>query len=140
MTSLRDADFRRLLEFRDGLRRFMRWSEDQAVLAGLTPAHHQLLLAVRGHPGPDLPTISDVAGHLLLRHHSVVGLVNRAENAGLVTRTVDRRDQRVVRLAVTDAGERILAELTAAHLEELRRLTPALQTLWSGLDPPFRSA
>ena len=140
MTSLRDADFRRLLEFRDGLRRFMRWSEDQAVVAGLTPAHHQLLLAVRGHPGPDHPTISDVADHLLLRHHSVVGLVNRAENAGLVTRTVDRRDQRVVRLALTDAGERILAELTAAHLEELRRLTPALQTLWSGLDPPFRPA
>ena len=140
MTSLRDADFRRLLEFRDGLRRFMRWSEDQAVVAGLTPAPHPLLLAVRGHAGPDHPTISDVADHLLLRHHSVVGLVNRAENAGLVTRTVDRRDQRVVRLALTDAGERILAELTAAHLEELRRLTPALQTLWSGLDPPFRPA
>ncbi|MCH7720116.1 MAG: hypothetical protein IH988_03880 [Planctomycetes bacterium] len=32
-----------------GLRRFLRWSEQQAKASGLTPAHHQLLLAIRGH-------------------------------------------------------------------------------------------
>ena len=47
-----DEDYRRLLELRTGLRRFLRWSESQAEAAGLTPAQHQLLLAIRGHPDP----------------------------------------------------------------------------------------
>jgi hypothetical protein len=42
-------DYRRLLAFRTGLRRFLKWSEEQARAAGLTPKHHQLLLAIRGH-------------------------------------------------------------------------------------------
>ena len=46
---LRDADYEDLLALRTGLRRFLRWSEQQAEAAGLTPAQHQLLLAVRGH-------------------------------------------------------------------------------------------
>jgi len=45
--SLSDADYQQLLEFRDGLRRFLHWSEQQATGAGLTPAQHQLLLAIR---------------------------------------------------------------------------------------------
>jgi hypothetical protein len=45
-----DADYRHLLEFRTGLRRFLRWSEDQANAQDLTAAQHQLLLAIKGHP------------------------------------------------------------------------------------------
>ena len=55
---LTDEDYSRLLELRDGLRRFLHWSEQQAREAGITPAQHQLLLAVRGHPG-GRPTLSD---------------------------------------------------------------------------------
>ena len=47
---LRDADYEDLLALRTGLRRFLRWSEQQAEGAGLTPAQQQLLLAIRGHP------------------------------------------------------------------------------------------
>ena len=134
MTGLSDSDYQRLLEFRDGLRRFLRFSEDQATAVGLTPAQHQLLLAIRGHRGSEGPTIGDVVDHLLLRHHSVVGLVDRAEAAGLVRRSSDPDDGRVVRLAVTRLGERRLEELTALHLEELRRLTPRLRALWTDLE------
>jgi DNA-binding MarR family transcriptional regulator len=134
MAGLGDADYQRLLEFRDGLRRFLRWSEEQAAAVGLTPAHHQLLLAVRGHPGPQAPTVSDVAGHLMLRRHSVVGLVNRAEAAGLLSRKPDPRDQRVVRLSLTRLGARRLEQLSALHLEELRRLAPSLRQPWAGLE------
>ena len=35
------------------LRRFLHWSEEQAVAVGLTPAQHQLLLAIRGQAGPE---------------------------------------------------------------------------------------
>ncbi len=123
--SLSDADFRELLAFRDALRRFERWSERQARAVGLTPAQHQLLLAIRGHHGA--PTIGDVADHLLLRHHSVVELVRRAERAGLVQRSVDPHDHRSVRLAHSAEGEARLGELTTLHVDELRRLQHGLR-------------
>ena len=129
-----DAEYRRLLELRTGLRRFLRWSEQQAVAVGITPAQHQLLLAVRGHPGPEGPAIGDLAETLLLRHHSVVGLVDRAVAAGLVDRHTDPDDHRVVRLRLTPAGARRLHRLSGAHLEELRRLAPRMRSLWSNLD------
>lgn len=129
--SLRDEDFRRLLTFRDGLRRFQRWSEEQAKAAGLTAAQHQLLLAVRGHGAA--PSIREVADHLLLRHHSVVELVDRAVAAGLVERTHDDDDQRVVRLHLTPRGAERVEALAQAHLEELSRLRPRFDSLWADL-------
>jgi DNA-binding MarR family transcriptional regulator len=118
---LSNEDYQRLLAFRDGLRRFLRWSEEHALEAGVTPAQHQLLLAIRGHAGGE-PTIGDVADHLLLRHHSVVGLVDRAVLAGLVQRQPDSSDHRVVRLRLTPSGSRRLMALVTAHLGELNRL------------------
>ena len=129
--SLRDEDFARLLAFRDGLRRFQHWSEEQAKAVGLTGAQHQLLLAIRGHG--EAPSIRDVAEHLLLRHHSVVELVDRAVTAGLVERIGDAHDQRVVRLRLTDTGEARVAALAGVHLEELSRLRPRFDSLWADL-------
>ncbi len=129
--TLTDAAFERLLGFRDGLRRFLRWSEEQAHRAGITPAQHQLLLAVRGSVSP--PSVGDLAGHLLLRHHSTVELVDRAVTAGLVERLTDEADHRVVRVRLTAKGERRLNALSEAHLEELSRLGPRFGTLWSEL-------
>jgi DNA-binding MarR family transcriptional regulator len=131
---LTDADYARLLDFRTGIRTFLRWSEQQAAEVGLTPAQHQLLLAIRGHDDPAGPTVGDVANHLLLRHHSAVGLVDRAEEAGLVTRVADADDQRVVRLKLTALGARRLRQLTELHVEELSRLAPRFRALWSGLE------
>lgn len=128
---LRDEDFDRLLAFRDGLRRFQHWSEQQAKAVGLTGAQHQLLLAVRGHGSA--PSIREVSEHLLLRHHSVVELVDRAVTAGLVERIHDDVDQRVVRLRLTDAGDERVEALAGAHLEELSRLRPRFESLWVGL-------
>jgi DNA-binding MarR family transcriptional regulator len=125
---LSDSDYQRLLALRDGLRRFLRWSEQHALDAGVTPTQHQLLLAIRGHEG-GAPTIGEVAEHLLLRHHSVVGLVDRAELAGLVERRLDSDDHRIVRLGLTAAGNRRLAALAAAHLDELSRLLPVFAQL-----------
>jgi DNA-binding MarR family transcriptional regulator len=130
-SSLRDEDFRRLLAFRDGLRRFQRWSEEQAKAVGLTGAQHQLLLAVRGHGTP--PSIREVADHLLLRHHSVVELVDRAVASGLLRRVDDDDDQRIVRLRLTPAGEKRVEALAGAHLEELSRLRSRFDSLWADL-------
>ena len=129
-----DDDYRRLLELRTGLRRFLRWSEGQAEAAGLTPAHHQLLLAIRGHDDPLGPTVGDVASHLMLRHHSAVGLVDRAEAAGLVRREPDAGNASAVRLRLTAAGATRLEELSELHLEELAHLAPAMHALWEALE------
>jgi DNA-binding MarR family transcriptional regulator len=127
-------DFEHLLAFRTSLRRFQRWSEDQARAAGLTHVQHQLLVAVKGHPGPEPPTVGELAGYLLQRHHSTVELVDRAEAAGLVRRIADGRDARVVRVRLTAKGERILSELTPAHLTELHSLAAVLDELVAGAD------
>ncbi|HEY0511509.1 MAG TPA: MarR family transcriptional regulator [Thermoanaerobaculia bacterium] len=132
---LEDADYRRLLQFRTGLRRFLHWSEEQAEKAGLTPAQHQLLLAVRGHGTEQGPTIGDIAGYLMLRHHSAVGLVDRAEKGGLVERQEDAGDRRVVRLRLTPLGLRTLQQLSELHLEEIQRLAPSIQEIYQGLEP-----
>jgi DNA-binding MarR family transcriptional regulator len=128
---LTDTDFVRLLAFRDGLRRFLRWSEHQAAAVGLTAAQHQLLLAVRGHGSA--PSIGEVAQHLLHRHHSVVELVDRAVSAGLLERIHDPTDQRVVRLRLTAAGAKKVEALADAHLEELSRLRTRFASLWDDL-------
>lgn len=132
--TLTDEDYRRLLELRTGLRRFLRWSERQAQAAGVTPAQHQLLLAIRGHPDPAGPTIGDAAGYLLLRHHSVVGLVNRAEAAGLVVRSQDPTNISAVRLRLTDDGARRLEGLSEVHLDELAHLAPNMHALWAAVE------
>ncbi len=129
-----DADYRRLLQFRTGLRRFLHWSAQQAESAGLTSAQHQLLLAIRGHDDSRGPTIGDVAAYLFLRHHSAVGLVDRAESADLVARTEDQDDRRVVRLRLTEKGQNVLVALSRVHMEELKRLAPEIRTLWTGLE------
>jgi DNA-binding MarR family transcriptional regulator len=132
---LRDADYEDLLALRTGLRRFLRWSEQQAQEKGLTPAQHQLLLAIRGHADRRGPTVGEVADYLLLRHHSAVGLVDRAVAAKLVKRIRDPEDHRVVRLQLTASGSKHLEALSEAHLEELARLGRTLPTAWRGLMP-----
>ena len=132
---LPDSAYARLLALRTGLRRFERWSEQQAQAAGLTPAQHQLLLAIRGHGEDPGPTVGEVADYLLLRHHSAVGLVDRAEAAGLVYRARDEEDHRVVRLYLTERGRKRLETLSELHLEELSRLALELPAAWEGLAP-----
>jgi DNA-binding MarR family transcriptional regulator len=123
------GDFEHLLAFRVSLRRFQRWSEEQAQAAGLTHVQHQLLVAIKGHPGAEPPTVGDLAGYLVLRHHSTVELVDRAEGAGLVRRIADASDGRLVRVRLTAPGERILNDLTPAHLAELHGLAAVLDEL-----------
>jgi DNA-binding MarR family transcriptional regulator len=132
---LTDEDYQDLLAFRASLRRFQHWSQQRAREAGLTPAQHQLLLAIKGHPNGNGPTIGDLAGYLLLRHHSTVELVDRAQDAGLVQRFGDEGDGRVTRVRLTADGERRLSQLTPAHLDELEQLAPVLEQLverWRG--------
>lgn len=135
-----DAEYHVLLTFRSALRRFLQWSAEEARARGLTPQQHQLLLAVRAHPGPDGPSIGDIADYLVIRHHSAVELVRRAEAVGLLHRRPDPADHRVVRLVLTEVGREHVDELAAGHLSELGRVAEALgisQTAMQRLSQEF---
>jgi len=137
---LTDEQFARILEFRVALRRFGRFSEEQAARFDMTAAQYQLLLAVRGHGHPLGPTIADVARYLLIRHHSAVGLVDRTQDLGLLERRRDPDDQRLVRLALTPLGHERLNALAQAHLKELRQLAKVLGALLDADNGPEGSA
>jgi DNA-binding MarR family transcriptional regulator len=123
---LLDEDYQRLLAFRSELREFLRWSEQTASHAGLTPSLHQLLLVIRGHPTTPGPTIGQAAQALHVRHHSVVELALRAEHAGLISRERDPLDQRRMHLELTDRGRQRLESLTRAHLPRIQALAGVL--------------
>jgi DNA-binding MarR family transcriptional regulator len=127
------SDYASLFELRLGLRRFLHWSEASARRHGITPSQHQLLLAIRGlaDGGEASPTISGVADALLLKHHSVVELVDRAQRAGLVARKRDAVNHSAVHLRLTDRGEQRLTEISAEHLTELARVAPEMVKLWA---------
>lgn len=125
--ALLDEDYQRLLAFRSELRRFLRWSEQTANNAGLTPSLHQLLLVLRGHPNLPGPTIGQAADELQMRHHSAVELVRRAEAKRLICREHDPVDHRRVHLQLTDYGRQQLEALTREHLTRIPTLAATLQ-------------
>jgi DNA-binding MarR family transcriptional regulator len=124
---LRDDDYERLAEFRYALRRFLRESESAARKAHITPGQYQLLLFVRSFY-PDSPSVAALAERLQVRHQSAVGLIDRCAAAGLVRRRRDEEDARRVRILLTGAGDRRLAQLVRDHytgLDDLRRAMPS---------------
>jgi DNA-binding MarR family transcriptional regulator len=122
-----EPDYARLLAFREALRRFRHWTENEAKALGVTPAQHQLMLTVRGHASHRGPTIGEIADSLILRHHSVVELVDRAALAGLVMRHPDPQDARTIRVRLTPRGSRLLRRLSIVHQDEVRRLSALLR-------------
>jgi len=127
--SLARGDFETLAEFRYLLRQFGAFSAAAARQAGLTAQQHQALLAVKGFPGREQVTIGELAERLHLKHHSVVGLVDRLMGRSLIQRRHDEEDRRKVRIALTTKAEALLLGLTLAHRDELRRLAPLLHEL-----------
>lgn len=126
MTAPSQSDIRNLARFRYALRKFLCLSEQMARRAGLTPQQHQLLLGVAGFTDKDSATIRQIAEYLQVRHHSAVGLIDRAEAAGLVRREVNPDDQREVYVTLTADGARKLRMLTELHRKELSGLRRSL--------------
>jgi DNA-binding MarR family transcriptional regulator len=123
---LNDEAYRALSDFRYLIRRFLEFSQTAAASAGLTSRQHQALLAIKGVAPDGRPTIGYLAERLRIRHHSAVELTDRLADAGLIAREHDPQDRRRVLLHLTPMAEASLAELSAAHLEELHRIRPTL--------------
>jgi len=126
---LKKEDYEMLAAFRYALRQFLRFSEEAAATAGLSPQQHQALLAIKGYPGRDYVSVGELAERLQIRHHSAVGLVDRLVADGLVVRQTDPEDRRRVCVKLTGAGESRLEALSTAHHEEIRRMGPKLSAI-----------
>jgi DNA-binding MarR family transcriptional regulator len=127
--------FQELAQFRYRIRRFLRFSEQAARGAGVTPQQHQLMLGVAGFTGRGWANISELAEFLQERHNAVVELVARASRAGLVTKQLTADDRRVVRVELTPRGQSILMRLSALHRKELRSIRNGRQEpLLSSID------
>jgi DNA-binding MarR family transcriptional regulator len=113
---------RDLALFRYALRKFLRFSENAARQCGVTPQQHQLMLGVAGYTGRGSATVSELAEFLQERHHSVVGLVERAVQNGLVRRVQGTTDRRFVVVSLTRRGEEVLSKLAKLHQEEAKRV------------------
>jgi DNA-binding MarR family transcriptional regulator len=125
--ALTSADYQALAEFRFRIRRFLHFSEKAARAEGLEPQQHQSMLAIRACDEAAGPTVGKLAEQLLIRHHSVVGLIDRLVERGLVERVRAGEDRRQVRVRLTPEGEAALGRLSGTHREELRRTGPALK-------------
>jgi DNA-binding MarR family transcriptional regulator len=123
---LTPAQYVALAAFRYELRRFMAFSETAAHGAGLPAQQHQALLAIAGFDGEGAPTVGTLSERLLIAPHTATELTARMVEADLISKVPSPEDRRKVRLALTPKAESLLAELSAAHLKELKSLEPAL--------------
>lgn len=119
---LHQRTVRHLAWFRYNLRRFLRFSENAARECGVTPQQHQLMLGVAGFTPGGTATVSELAEFLQEKNNSVVGLVERARESGLVRRQAGAPDRRRVVVSLTPRGEAILSKLTVLHREEVQRV------------------
>jgi DNA-binding MarR family transcriptional regulator len=137
MTDLARSDYQALSDFRYHIRKFLHFSEEAARAVGLEPHQHQMLLAVKALDEGDGPTVGCLASHLLIRHHSAVGLLDRLEERQLIKRIrATGDDRRKVSVHLTREGEAKLRHLARVHRAELRTSGPdlvrALQALLEG--------
>lgn len=128
------TQYEMLAAFRYALRRFIHFSEQAAETVGLTPQQHQAMLAIKGFPGRECVTVGELAERLQLRHHSVVGLIDRMAAEKLVERELSHEDRRKVLIRLTAAGKSKLEKLSAMHRRQLKQVGPELSQLLERLN------
>ena len=112
-------EFEALAQFRYELRRFLRFSEQATHSHGVTPLHYLLLLQIKGYPGREWATITELAERLQAKHRGVVSLVTRCEAAGLVRRSTSAEDRRRVEVRLTAKGAKLVERVANLHRLEL---------------------
>ena len=123
---LQESEYVALAEFRYQLRRFLRHMEEESRHLGINPQQYQLLLAIKGLPKGQVPTITCLAERMQLNHNTMVELVDRCEERTMLRRQRSASDRRQVTLAITAEGEAMLRRLGSAARQELRNIGPML--------------
>lgn len=127
---LNKHDFEQLADFRYQLRVFLRFSEEITQQHGTTVLQYLLLLQIKGYPGRDWASISELAERLQSHHHGVVTLVNRCEKAGLLTRRVSQIDKRRVEIQLTKKGDQLVNQIAELHQDQVGDLKQVLERVF----------
>lgn len=91
----------------------------QSPIIGLRSSEMWALYCIKRNTGldPSGIKVSEISAFLKVTSPSVTQLVNNLEAQGLVERNVDTEDKRVVRVRITEKGERILAKAASAFYD-----------------------
>ncbi|MFN3578765.1 MAG: MarR family winged helix-turn-helix transcriptional regulator [Tabrizicola sp.] len=102
-------------------------------------------LAISALDGRDGMTVSQLGAELRLESNTLTPLLKRMESAGWLTRSRDSRDERQVRLSLTESGRRLaqalagvpraFAEKTGLQMSEIADLRDILAALRDKLKP-----
>ncbi len=92
----------------------------------LTPSQYNILRILRGE-GKPLP-ILEIASRTVTVVPGITGLVDRLEQAELVQRERCEQDRRIIFVALTDKGAKVLAELDEPLLTLHKQLMGHLST------------
>jgi len=119
-TSREQEAYLALLRTADALQSSM---ESKLKEFGLTGTQYNALRILRG-AGPDGLPCSEIGERMITHDPDITRLLNRLEPRGLVERTRDERDRRVIYGKITAAGQKLLREMqhpVEKHIRELLR-------------------
>lgn len=112
-----------------------------AAMVGIGGPQYSVLLYIKHFSDHGAPCVKDVAEHLHLSASYITAEVGVLEKKGLIEKTRDDSDQRVVRLALTDRSKQLLdgiqevraqvndIQFGVLSAEELEILAPLIERL-----------
>jgi len=93
-------------------------------LADLSPTQYNVLRILRGSP-QGLPC-GEIASRMITRDPDITRLLDRLEKRGLISRSREKRDRRMVLTRITEKGLKLLGDLDGpvqqAHRDQLGHL------------------
>lgn len=88
---------------------------------GLSPTQYNALRILRG-AGPEGLACSEVGQRMINRDPDITRLLDRLERRGLIRRSREQRDRRVIKTRITPAGMDLLKSLNREVMEFHRQL------------------
>jgi DNA-binding MarR family transcriptional regulator len=137
MSKPRSQEYESATALRIGLRQFLARSERIIREHDLTPERYELLLLIKTAPDGEA-TVGKLGARLAIGQSAATQLARRAEDAGLIERTMSPRDARVHPLRLTEEGARRLDRALVALREERTQLAAQLQPLLADAKRPPR--
>lgn len=99
-----------------------RASETELRQLGVPQMHAEVLMIVKTAEGPMTP--AEISRFLFREPHTISGLLTRMEKHGLVKRTKDLQRKNMVRIAITDEGEKAYRKL--GNISAIRNIMSCL--------------
>ena len=123
-----ESEYEAAAALRSALREFLTETEATTRKHGLTAEQYQLLLLIQVSPEQER-TIGRLCRGLIRRQSAVTQLARRAEDLGLIERSISKRDARVRYLDLTAEGQQRLDGAITELGAERNRLLEALDTI-----------